>query len=201
MPSLAAQFGVDVALLGLVFALILFILVISAIVLYLAFRIKETFREETRRGVVVAKVAFLVGVLFLAAGGLYFLAQVLSPSSPSVGGSSPTLTFSLSYPSEVSRNATFTFSVTVTNPTELVAHGAVIQTNVLFQEFTVLSSTHAVTGNIVTLGDVAMGTVIVSVELLAPDMPGTVTDTISLIFAEAEAAQTEGISITVTGGP
>lgn len=94
--------GVDLALLGIVFALVLFILVFSAMVLYVAFRVKETFRGESRRGIVIAKVAFLIGVLFLAAGGFYFLAQVLLPRAPPVPVG-PQLSLTLSYPVQVTR--------------------------------------------------------------------------------------------------
>ena len=39
---------VDISIIGMVFTLILFIIFFSAIVLYIAFRIKETFRSEAR---------------------------------------------------------------------------------------------------------------------------------------------------------
>ena len=56
--------SIDVSILGILFALILFIIVFAAIVLYLAFRIKETFREEKKRGILVVKITFLIGLLF-----------------------------------------------------------------------------------------------------------------------------------------
>ena len=74
------------SILGIIFALILFIIAISAIILYLAFRIKETFRDEGRKGMTVVKIAFLVGTLFLAGGSLYYFGRVLVPAS------TPTLT-------------------------------------------------------------------------------------------------------------
>jgi hypothetical protein len=201
MPTLAALLNADVALLGIVVALVLFIVVFSAIVLYLAFRIKETFREGRGRGMVTAKVAFLVGVLFLAGSGFYFLAQAFSTRPPAAGAANPELILGLSYPPDVQRNARFNASFTISNPTEYVAHGAAIQADVLFQKFTVLSSNYGVTGNTVTLGDVPRGTVVVLLELKAPDLPGAVSDTLTLVFAEAVAPPTRGITITVTGGP
>lgn len=69
------------SILGIIFALILFIIAISAIILYLAFRIKEIFREEGRKGMTVVKIAFLVGILFLAGGSLYYFGRVLVPAS------------------------------------------------------------------------------------------------------------------------
>jgi hypothetical protein len=201
MPTLTAQLGVDIELLGIVAALVLFIVVFSAIVLYLAFRIKETFREGRGRGIVTAKVAFLVGVLFLTGAGFFFLAQALSTAPPVAGGGNPALILSASYPSDVRRNSLLNVSFTIQNPTEYVAHGAAIQADVLFQQFTIVSSSHEVTANTITLGDVPKGTVIVLLELRAPDLPGPVNDTIKLVFAEASVPPTRGITITVTGGP
>jgi len=74
--------SMDLSVIGIVFAIILFIIFFAAVVLYLSFRIKETFREEKKRGFLVVKVAFLIGILFLAGGSFYFFAQILSPSSP-----------------------------------------------------------------------------------------------------------------------
>ncbi len=89
----------DIAIIGVVFAIILLIIFFSAIVLYLSFRIKETFRKETRRGATVAKVAFLIGILFLAGGLFYFFANTFTnitdptPSpTPTPPGATPTPT-------------------------------------------------------------------------------------------------------------
>ena len=73
--------SLDLSVIGIVFAIILFIIFFAAVVLYLAFRIKETFREEKKRGMLAVKVAFLIGILFLAGGSFYFFAQVLTPQS------------------------------------------------------------------------------------------------------------------------
>ena len=75
--------SMDLSILGIVFAIILFIIFFSAVILYLSFRLKETFREEKKRGMLVVKVGFLIGILFLAGTSFYFFAQVLAPSSPS----------------------------------------------------------------------------------------------------------------------
>lgn len=201
MPTLAAQVGVDLALVGIVFSLVLFIVVFSAIVLYLAFRIKETFREGRGRGIVTAKVAFLVGVLFLSAAGFYFLALALSLGPPAAATGGPRLNLGVAYPSEVRRNARFNMSFSITNPGESIAHDATIQATELFQAFTVVSSSHPVTGNTISLGNVSKGTVIVRLELGAPDVPGSISGTITLVFAEAASPQSQGMTITVIGGP
>lgn len=46
-----------------VFSFILLIIFFSSIILYLAFRIKEAFREEQRRSVLLVKIVLLVGAL------------------------------------------------------------------------------------------------------------------------------------------
>jgi hypothetical protein len=74
--------SMDLSIIGIVFAIILFIIFFAAVVLYLSFRIKETFREEKKRGILVVKVAFLIGILFLAGGSFYFFAKILTPSAP-----------------------------------------------------------------------------------------------------------------------
>jgi len=192
----------DVSIIGLVFALILFIIFFSAVVLYLAFRIKETFRKEERRGIVVVKIAFLIGILFLAGGSFYFFAQILTPSvTPSSNGNAPQLKLTLSYPSSVGRNTKFTISFTITNPTAYTAHGVVIQTNVLFEHFRVMSTTPEITGNVIEVGDSPQGTIVVSLELASPERPGNVRETITLTFQEATETISEEISISVTGGP
>ncbi len=99
--------SIDLTIIAIVFALVLFLVFFSAVVLYLSFRIKETFRKETRRGATVVKIAFLIGILFMAGGIFYFFANsfvavnqvnpspsptpvpTLSPTTPSGGSQSP----------------------------------------------------------------------------------------------------------------
>jgi len=195
--------SIDVSILGIVFALILFIIIFSAVILYLAFRIKETFREEKRRGVRIAKIAFLIGVLFLAGGSFYFFANTLTPAPPSPPlneNGKPQLSLIISHPSKVKMNTKIIIGFTITNPTEYTAHDVVIQTNVLFEYFSIVSSTHDVIGNIVKIGDVQSGTTVSSLELTSPDRPRDVQDTITLTFKEMDQPITEGISISVSGG-
>lgn len=193
--------SLDWTILGIVFALILFIIVFSAIVLYMAFRIKEAFREEKRRGILVAKIGFLIGILFLAGGSFYFFAQTLTPTTPSNQTTKPELTLTISYPSEATRNTQITISFTITNLTEYTAHDAVIQANQLFEHFSVISSTHELTGNTVNIGDIPPGTTVSSLQLKSPKIPREVSDNITLTFTEMSKPITQQISISVKGGP
>ena len=189
----------------MVFSLILFIIFFSAIILYLTFRIKETFRKEQKRSILITKTVFLIGILFLAGGSFYFFARNLMPSNNSSdntsnGGGTPQLTLSITYPSSVRTNAKFTMSFTMTNPTEYTAHSVVIQTN-LFQYCSLSSSTHQIIGNVIQVGDAPAGNTICSIELTAPDRPTAISDTVTLTFQEMSQPITKQTSITVTGGP
>jgi len=188
--------SLDLAVIGIVFALILLIIFFSAVVLYLSFRIKETFRKETRKGFTIVKIGFLIGILFLAGGIFYFFAGTLTPAP----NSNPYLSLTLSYPSSVAVDTVCRVNFTVLNPTPVTAHNATIQAGVFFGDFLIKSSTHEVIGNIIEVGDVPSGTTIVSLELSTPANPGTVTDTVTLLFQEMTAPVTQPITVSITGG-
>ncbi len=224
--------SMDLSIIGIVFAIILFIIFFAAIVLYLSFRIKETFREEKKRGFLVVKVGFLIGILFLAGGSFYFFAQILAPSPPNsslpdnstdiIPSSEPTnstddstspvdnttnetgnpiLNLIISYPSRIRMNSEITMTFSITNPTEYIAHDAVIHTSTLFEYFNVISSTHTVTGHAIELNDIAPGTTICSLNLMSSNRPSEVRETITLVFNEMAEEITKEISISITGGP
>jgi hypothetical protein len=185
-----------------VFALILVIIFFSAVALYLAFRIKETFRKETRKGVTIAKTGFLIGILFLAGGIFYFFASTLGNITGPQPASNPYLDLTVSYPPSVTFNSFCNVTFTILNPTSATAHGATIQASVLFKDFAILNSTAEVLGNVINVGDVLpRTTTIISLELSTPDKPGTVTDTVSLQFQEMTAPVTQEVTISVGGGP
>lgn len=196
----------DLSIIGIVFAIILFIIFFAAVILYLSFRIKETFREEKKRGMLVVKIGFLIGILFLAGGSFYFFAQILSPSispaPPSNGNGEPKteLTMSISYPASTRMSTQITFTVTIINPTNMSAHDVIVQTNSLFEHFGLISSTHERNGNIIEIGTVAPGTTVCSMELLSPSKPVEFSDTIGLTFTEMSEKITQNISISVSGG-
>jgi hypothetical protein len=223
----------DIAIIGVVFALILLVIFFSAVVLYLAFRIKETFRKETRRGATIAKIGFLIGILFLADGIFYFFANTLtniaepnptasptpmispspsptasplpsptdtpSPTATPTPTPTPVLILSVSAPSQIRMNTPISVSFTISNPTGSTAHGVYIETEGLFADFAVQSSTYEIDGNVINIGDVPSGTTIVSIDLVSPDKAGAFTYTISLNFQEMTAPVTKGMTILVRG--
>ena len=229
-------------IIGIVLSLILFIIAISAIVLYLSFRIKETFREEGKRGVTIVKIAFLIGILFLAGGGFYYLGQAITPTPTVTPTASPTATptatptptftptptatptatptftptptitpsetpkielvLQVSYPSSIGRRSDITISFTILNPSEDTAHDVNILLSNLFEYFTLKSSTHEVSGNVIKIGDVPPGTVICNLELTPTVLkPTEVHETVSLIYREMSEPITEEINISITGKP
>jgi len=106
---------------------------------------------------------------------------------------------SISYPSRTRMNTVITMTFTITNPTEYTAHEVVIQTNVLFQDLEIISSTHQITGNVIEIGEVSE-TTIISLQLRASSKPKQIDDTITLTFKEMNEPITQQISISVTGG-
>jgi len=155
------------------------------------------------------KVAFLIGILFLAGGSFYFFAQILTPQSSlpdmtspdnSLPDTNPELTLSISYPSRTKMSTLIAITFSIINPTEYVAHDVIIQTNVLFQDLEVVSSTHEIIGNVIEIGDVQSGTTISSLELRAPSKPRQIDDTITLTYQEVNEIISQQISISVTGG-
>jgi hypothetical protein len=75
-----------ITIVGTVLALAVAILLLSGLALYVAFRVRETLRDEKGKGTRAVKVAFLIGLLFLSGGVFYFFASGFSPAA----GSSPT---------------------------------------------------------------------------------------------------------------
>ncbi len=205
--------NLDLTVIGVVFALILLIIFFSAVVLYLSFRIKETFRKETRRGATVAKVAFLIGILFLAGGLFYFFANTFtnitepSPTATPTPSANPTptpvntpaLTLSVSAPSQVGMNSELSITFTITNPTTFTANAVYLETSGLFSDFTLQSSTHDTTGSVINIGEVPSGVTVVSVELTAPDRARTLTNTVTLNFQEMATSVTKSVTISIRG--
>ena len=69
--------SLDLTIIAIVFTIILLLVFFSAVILYLSFRIKETFKKTNRTAKIV-QTAFLIGLLFLAGAILYYSAATLS---------------------------------------------------------------------------------------------------------------------------
>jgi hypothetical protein len=69
--------SLDLTIIAIVFTIILLLVFFSAVVLYLSFRIKETFKKTNRTAKIIQTV-FLLGILFLAGAILYYSAATLT---------------------------------------------------------------------------------------------------------------------------
>jgi hypothetical protein len=78
----------DYTIIGTVLAVSIAIILLAGLALYVAFRVRETLHEERGSGAKAAKVAFLIGLLFLSGGVFYFFASGFN----SGGNTSSTLT-------------------------------------------------------------------------------------------------------------
>jgi amino acid transporter len=220
----------DLSVIGIVFAIILFIVFFSAVILYLAFRIKETFREEKKRGMLAVKVAFLIGILFLAGGSFYFFAQVLSPQSslpdttapdtvPSDNSSSNTTLPETPPPSNETEteNGKPELALSVSFPSRTKTSTVIIITftitnpteytvhNVIIQTNEILQKFSLVSSTHEIVGNAieigdVLETTICSLELSTPGRPGQISDSVTLSFKEMNTPLTKEISISVTGG-
>ncbi len=234
--------SIDLTIVAIVFTLILLLVFFSAVVLYLAFRIKETFRKETKRGSNIVKTAFLIGVIFLAGGIMYYSAVTLSnvrsqqntvptptpvqsptsspfntptstgasplPTSSPTGTNGPTPTSTPSstpplttvnfsvFPSTITaaQNSQVTLTFTIINPTSTTLTNAVIQTNTLFQYFTLVSSSKQVSVTTINVGDLQSGTTQVTLQL-AGKTQANATVAVDLIYEGMQSQLTQQITI------
>ena len=81
----------DFTIIGTVLALAVAILLLSGLALYVAFRVRETLRDEKGGGTRAVKVALLIGLLFMSGGVFYFFAAGFAAS----GGGTPVLSASV----------------------------------------------------------------------------------------------------------
>lgn len=113
----------DYAIIGTVLALSVAILLLAGLALYVAFRVRETLRDEKGKGARAAKVAFLIGLLFLSGGAFYYFAPGFNPpggaTSSTVGQTSSTSTSALASSSTTSEATSTTGSATSSSATQL----------------------------------------------------------------------------------
>lgn len=197
----------DLRLIGIGIAVTFAIIALSAITLYVAFRIKETFREEKSTKVQVAKVGFILVIMFMAGGMFYFFATAMSqPEKPSndTEGYEPikndtyeentSINIFLSYPEQISTDETYTISFILYNPSSETIHDATIKLVGLDTDG--IRSNFDINSKILYLGDLFPGEKSGYVQLKAPTKPTTVEG--KLILQSDETNQlTRDIKITV----
>jgi hypothetical protein len=241
----------EYSIIGEVLAIALAIILLSGIALYVAFRVKETFHEERGRGARVAKVALLIGLLFLSGGVFYFFAagfnssgsgtsstlsstvtnsshsstssshsstsstsstrsssgtstsvsstvsssktssKTTSSSSSSILGG---LSLTTSFPSTETKGSSFDGTFTIVNNASVAAGSATLQLMNLLKQFDLQSCSMSVNGgevqdcspsvseDLLTLGNIAPGTTIITLKLAAPSQPGQFMDMVMLHY-------------------
>lgn len=115
----------DYTIVGTVLALAIAILLLSGLALYVAFRVRETLRDERGGGARAAKVAFLIGLLFLSGGVFFFFASGFNAggATSSISTTSTTTASSMSSTSSPSTTASSTSSSTSTSTSVTSAGG------------------------------------------------------------------------------
>ncbi len=120
----------DYTIVGTVLALAVAILLLSGLALYVAFRVRETLRDEKGGGTRAVKVAFLIGMLFLSGGVFYFFASGFSapggtstvgPTTSFTSSASTSFTSSAATTPTQSTSSTSTTTSTATAPSQSVS--------------------------------------------------------------------------------
>ncbi len=129
----------NIGILGIGIAITFAIIALSAVTLYLAFRIKETFREDKGLKIQFVKTFFLIGILFLAGGLFYFGAQAITPQKLQNDTNTSKITESedfakngsvflrVSYPANIKTDDNYTVSFVTYNPSPKIIHNASIK--------------------------------------------------------------------------
>ncbi len=127
----------DFRIIGIGIAITFAIIALSAITLYLAFRVKETFREEKSFKMQFVKMGFILGILFLAGGLFYFFAQAMNQPEGSsndtlvpdtqMSARNASIALDVSYPDNVKNGEIYTISFKIYNPSSITIYNSTIE--------------------------------------------------------------------------
>ena len=171
----------NIGILGIGIAITFAIIALSAVILYLGFRIKETFREEKSLKIQFAKTFFLIGILFLAGGVFYFFAQAIAPQKlPNDNNASKIIEsgayakngsvyLGVSYPANIRTDDNYTISFMTNNPSTKVIHNAAIK--LVGLSLLEAKSNFKIVSDSLDLGDISPGETNGYLLLKAPSKP------------------------------
>jgi len=198
----------DLRIIGIGIAITFAIIALSAVTLYLTFRIKETFREDMGTKVQIAKIGFIIGILFLASGCFYFFAQAMYQPDKSLNDNdihlnesqmsaiSNLTTLDISYPDTVKTDEIYIITFNINNPSSRTIRNSTIKLSGL-DPFEVKSNFN-IDKNVLNLGDSHPGKSSGYIQLKAPSNPTTLEG--ELIFESKDTNPlTRKIKITVNG--
>ncbi len=190
------------------------IIALSAITLYLAFRIKETFRDEKSLKIQLTKTFFLVGILFLAGGMFYFFGQAMSSGkqindtnfSKIIGNTtvseSGVISLGLAFPENVRINDNYNITFAVKSSAPNTIHNATIKITGL--PLFGAKSNFGIEVDKLNLGDLQPGETDGFLQLKAPSYPIVLVGTMLLGSQDTDTV-TQNVRIniidTITSSP
>lgn len=195
----------NIELFGIGIAVTFGIIAFSAIVLYLSFRVKETFKEGKGFKFQLVKTFTLIGILFLAGGMFYFFAQAMSSGnvndtnfSAMIGNLAPSkpdlVSFGVSYPETVRTNENYTLSLTIRSVSPAIIHNATLTLTGL--KLFGATSDYAIKGDTLIIGEIMPGESTGHIQLNSPAYPMRIAGTLVLESTEAKTT-TQDVSINV----
>lgn len=199
----------DIGIIGIGIAVTFAIIALSAITLYLSFRIREIFREGSNPKTQIVKTAFLIGILFLAGGLFYFFAQSIpqAEKNQSIANDSQTIKpeppakkasvlFDMSYPDSIKTGDKFKISFNVYNPSSKTIHDVAIKLGGL--SLSEAKSNFNIDSNMLNLGDLPPGETTGTLILQAPSKPSILEDILVLTSKDFDTV-TKTIKINIMG--
>ncbi|HUW66604.1 MAG TPA: hypothetical protein VMW20_00990, partial [Candidatus Nanoarchaeia archaeon] len=167
---------------GIGISIVFTIIAFSAIILYLSFRIKETFREEKGIKNQIVKTVFLLGILFLAGSMFFFFAQALNiPEKLDTNDENVTdaeLDFDVSYPETVNADEQYIISFRIYNPSSKTIYNSTI--HLIGLDIADIKSNFNVNSNALIIKDILPGERSGYVQLKAPSQSTTLNGKIVL---------------------
>jgi len=197
-------------ILGIGISVTFAIIALSAMILYLSFRIKEIFREDKSFKVQFAKTFLLLGILFLAGGMFYFFANAMNPQKLSnetnasnmiVSGSyekNGSVFLGVSYPASIKTEDNYTIYFKVYNPSLKVIHFSAIK--MVGLSLLGAKSNFSIESDKLALGDIASGETSGYLQMKSPSYPVVLQG--QLIFQSQDTGTvSESVNINVLETP
>jgi hypothetical protein len=197
----------NISIFAIGIAITFVIIAFSAIILYLSFRLKETFRDDKSLKMQIAKSFFLIGMLFLAGGVFYFFAQAISPQNENNNNTSKiiesgafakngSMYLGVSYPPNAKMDDNYTISFSIYNPSSEVIHNSTIK--LVGLSLLGAKSNFNIVSDSLELGDIPLGNTNGSLLLKAPSYPVVLNG--ALVFQSQDIdSVSQSVKINVIG--
>jgi hypothetical protein len=186
----------DLWIFGIGIAVAFAIIALSAIILYLSFRIKSTFENDKSVKVQIVKTFFIVGVLFMAGGMFYYFAQAMSSGKADntsrmiqneAVSESGKISLGLAYPENVRVNDNYNMTFAVKSSAPNTIHNATIKITGL--PLLGAKSNFGIEVDKLNLGDLQPGETDGFLQLKAPSYPIVLVGTMLLSSPDTDAVR------------